>query len=46
VRAGVIIGIAGLGKRFSGDYRVESAAHSYQRGGEYVTTFQVRRNAS
>jgi uncharacterized protein len=46
VRAGKIIGIDGLGKRFSGDYRIGSAVHSYQRGGDYVTTFQVERNAS
>jgi len=46
VRAGKIIGIGGVGKRFSGDYRVGSVVHSYQRGGDYVTSFQVERNAS
>jgi phage protein D len=45
IRAGKIIGIGGVGTRFSGDYRIESAGHAYQRGGDYVTTFQVERNA-
>jgi phage protein D len=46
LRAGTIIRIEGVGTRFSGDYYVESTTHSYKQGGDYVTSFHVRRNAS
>jgi phage protein D len=46
LRAGTIVRIDGVGKIFSGDYYVESTSHSCMRGGDYVTSFQVRRNAS
>ncbi len=46
VGAGRVIRIAGVGKRFSGDYYLESVVHSYTRDDGYATSFQVRRNAS
>jgi len=45
VRAGTVIRIDGAGKRFSGQYYVTSALHSYTRRDGYLTQFQVRRNA-
>ena len=45
VRAGTVIRIDGAGKRFSGQYYVTSAVHSYTPGDGYLTQFQVRRNA-
>ncbi len=46
LRAGTLIGIEGLGRRFSGSYYVTSTTHTYtpQRG--YRTGFTVRRNAT
>jgi phage protein D len=46
LRAGVVIHLDGIGERFSGDYYVTSAVHSYSREGGYLTDFHVRRNAS
>ena len=46
VRAGRVIRLAGLGRRFSGRYYVTSAVHRYARDDGYVTRFAVRRNAS
>lgn len=46
VRAGAVIALADLGKRFSGEYYVTSATHSYSRHEGYITDFQVKRNAS
>ena len=46
LRAGIVIEIAGVGKRFSGQYYVTSAIHNYTAQGGYRTQFQVRRNAS
>ncbi len=46
VRAGRVIQLADLGERFSGEYYVTSAVHSYSRHDGYLTDFQVRRNAS
>jgi len=46
LRAGKVIKIDEIGKRFSGQYYITSAAHSYQAGGGYMTYFTVRRSAS
>jgi phage protein D len=46
LRAGNVIEIAGVGKRFSGEYYVTSAIHTCTGEGGYRTQFQVRRNAS
>ena len=46
LRAGKVIEIAGVGRRFSGQYYVTSAIHNYTSEGGYRTQFQVRRNAS
>jgi len=46
LRAGKVIKIDEIGKRFSGQYYITSAAHSYQAGGGYMTHFTVRRSAS
>lgn len=46
LRAGKVIKIAGVGKRFSGQYYVTTAVHRYTAQGGYRTHFQVRRNAS
>jgi phage protein D len=45
LRAGKVIKIDGLGKRFSGQYYVTSVSHRYGESG-YATHFTVRRNAS
>ena len=44
--AGKVIEIAGVGRRFSGQYYVTSAIHNYTAEGGYRTQFQVRRNAT
>jgi Bacteriophage probable baseplate hub protein len=46
VRAGKVIKLEGIGQRFSGQYYVTSAIHSYTAQGGYRTQFQVRRNSS
>lgn len=46
LRAGKVIKIAGVGRRFSGQYYVTTATHNYTAQGGYRTQFQVRRNAS
>jgi phage protein D len=46
LRAGKVIEIAGVGRRFSGQYYVTSAIHNYTAAGGYRTQFQVRRNAT
>lgn len=46
LRAGKVIKIAEVGKRFSGQYYVITAIHNYTAQGGYRTQFQVRRNAS
>ena len=46
VRAGEVIKIEGLGRRFSGTYYVTSATHTYLPTRGYRTRFAVRRNAS
>lgn len=46
LRAGVVIKIEGLGKRFSGLYYVTSATHTVSPKRGYRTAFTVRRNAT
>jgi Bacteriophage probable baseplate hub protein len=46
LRSGEVIKIEGVGTRFSGQYYVTSAVHSYSSQDGYKTRFTVRRNAS
>jgi len=46
LRSGKVIKIEGVGRRFSGQYYVKSAAHSFSSQDGYKTRFTVRRNAS
>jgi phage protein D len=46
LRAGIVIKIAGLDRRFNGLYYVTGAAHRYSQVQGYQTHFRVRRNAS
>jgi len=46
LRAGKVIKIDGVGRRFSGPYYVTSAVHRVTAAGDYITEFAVRRNAS
>jgi len=46
LRAGKVIKIDGLGKRFSGLYYVTSARHAYTPARGYRTAFSVKRNAT
>jgi phage protein D len=46
IRAGKVIKIDGVGRRFGGPYYVTSAVHRYSPDDGYVTEFLVRRNAS
>jgi Phage protein D len=46
LRAGKVIKIDGIGKRFSGQYYISSAVHRYHAQGGYRTHFTVRRSAS
>ena len=45
LRAGKVIKIDGVGKRFSGQYYVTAAIHCYTSQQGYLTRFTVRRNA-
>ena len=45
LRAGVIVKVQGMGKRFSGFYYLISTTHSYSHAAGYRTAFQARRNA-
>jgi phage protein D len=45
LRAGRVVEIDGVGKRFNGEYYITQATHSLGSGG-YQTTFKVRRNSS
>jgi phage protein D len=45
LRAGRVIGLRGLGKRFSGSYYVTRAIHRFTADRGYETRFQVRRTA-
>jgi phage protein D len=46
LRAGGLVEIEGLGRRFSGSYYVTSTEHSYRPNVGYRTAFTVRRNAT
>jgi uncharacterized protein len=46
IRAGKVIKIDGIGKRFGGQYYVTSAIHRYSAANGYVTEFMVGRNAA
>jgi phage protein D len=46
LRAGKVIKIDGVGKRFSGQYYVTSTSHRYSPQNGYFTHFTIRRNAS
>jgi phage protein D len=46
IRAGKVIKIDGIGKRFGGPYYVASAIHRCSAATGYVTEFRVRRNTS
>ena len=46
LRAGTLINIEGLGKRFSGRYYVTGTDHSYKPARGYRTAFSVRRDAT
>jgi len=46
LRAGKVIKIDGVGRRFGGRYYVASVVNRYSPAGDYVTEFVVRRNAS
>lgn len=46
VRAGKVIRVDGAGQRFSGQYYVTAAVHTYTPARGYSTQFSVRRNAS
>jgi phage protein D len=45
-RAGIVITIKGVGKRFGGQYYVTSAVHRYTPDRGYLTQFKVRRSAA
>lgn len=45
LRAGNIVNIEGIGKKFSGDYRLRKVTHSIGSGG-YQTTFEVTQKSS
>jgi phage protein D len=46
LRAGMVVKLEGLGKRFSGQYYVTATRHSYTPSRGYRTGFTVRRNAA
>lgn len=46
LRAGKVIKIEGLGRRFSGLYYVTATSHTYTTGAGYRTAITVKRNAS
>lgn len=46
LRAGTLVSIEGLGRRFSGPYYVTSAEHRFCPKSGYRTSFTVRRNAT
>jgi len=46
VRAGEVIKIEGVGRRFSGPYYVTSTIHRFSAAEGYTTSFSVRRNAT
>jgi phage protein D len=46
LRAGKLVEIEGLGRRFSGTYYITTTEHAFRPGSGYRTTFTVRRNAT
>jgi phage protein D len=46
LRAGKLVEIEGLGKRFSGTYYITTTEHAFRPSSGYRTTFTVRRNAT
>ena len=46
LRAGTVVGIEGVGRRFSGRYYLPSVEHTYSARVGYRTHFTVRRNAT
>ena len=46
LRAGTVVKIEGLGRRFSGLYYVTSTTHTYSPSRGYRTAFTARRNAT
>jgi phage protein D len=46
LRAGLLVTIEGLGRRFSGPYYVTSTEHRFRPNTGYRTAFTVRRNAT
>jgi uncharacterized protein len=46
VRAGRVVEMAGVGKRFGGLYYVTATTHTYAPGRGYRTEFEVRRNST
>ncbi len=46
VRAGKVINISGVGRRFGGKYYVTSATHIFGPNQSYTTTFKIQKNAS
>jgi phage protein D len=46
VRAGEVVKIVGVGRRFSGLYYVTATAHTFSATAGYTTSFSVRRNAT
>jgi phage protein D len=45
LRAGTVVKVQGMGKRFSGFYYLSSTTHTYTPKAGYLTAFQARRNA-
>lgn len=46
LRAGVIVDIKDVGRRFSGNYRVTTATHSFSASSGYTTSFSATRHVS
>ncbi len=46
LRPGVVVEIAGLGRRFSGDYYVTQARHTLRPASGYRTAFSARKNST
>jgi uncharacterized protein involved in type VI secretion and phage assembly len=45
LRAGVVVKIEGVGKRFTGDYRISSAVHVFKGSAGYETRFKIAGDA-
>jgi phage protein D len=46
LKAGIVVNVTGMGKRFSGAYYVTSTTHTFAPARGYMTAFSVRRNAT